>query len=110
MLLHQVRPPRTWARMPRLLIVVALALPSLARAATWNLDPAHTSVQLSVRHLMVSTVHGAFGKLSGAVQVEVKDLTRSKMQATIDAASIDTRVEKRYSHPKSPCFPHSARY
>src|SRR2546421_349611 len=88
--------------MRKLLIVVALALPSLARAATWNLDPAHTSVQFSVRHLMVSTVRGAFGKLSGTVQVEEKDLTRSKIQATIDAASIDTRVEKRDTHLVSP--------
>jgi polyisoprenoid-binding protein YceI len=110
MLLHQVGPPRTWGRMPRLLIVVALALPSLARAATWNLDPAHTSVQFSVRHLMVSTVRGAFGKLSGTVQVEEKDLTRSKIQATIDAASIDTRVEKRDTHLKSPDFLDVARY
>ena len=86
MLLHQVRPPHTWARMPRLLIVVALALPSLARAATWNLDPAHTSVQFSVRHLMVSTVRGAFGKLSGTVQVEEKDLTRSKILGAYFAA------------------------
>src|SRR2546428_8612673 len=104
MLLHQVGPPRTWARMPRLLIVVALGLPSLARAATWNLDPAHTSVQFSVRHLMVSTVRGAFAKVTGTVQVDEKDLTRSKIQATIDAASIDTRIEKRDTHLKSPDF------
>ena len=67
--------------MRKLLIVVALGLPSLARAATWTLDPAHTSVQFSVRHLMVSTVRGAFGKLTGTVQVDEKDLTRSKIQA-----------------------------
>src|SRR5437660_1657603 len=78
--------------MRKLLIVVALGLPSLARAATWTLDTAHTSVQFSVRHLMVSTVRGAFGKLTGTVQVDEKDLTRSKIQATIDAASIDTRI------------------
>src|SRR6266704_5008962 len=110
MLLHQVGPPRTWARMPRLLIVVALALPSLARAATWNLDPAHTSVQFSVRHLMVSTVRGAFGKVSGTVDVDDKDLTRSKIQASIDAASIDTRIEKRDTHLKSPDFLDVGRY
>ena len=110
MLLHQMRPPRTWARMPRLLIVVALALPSLARAATWNLDPAHTSVQFSVRHLMVSTVRGAFGKVTGTVQVDEKDLARSKIQATIDAASIDTRIEKRDAHLKSPDFLDVAKY
>src|SRR5438046_9067489 len=96
--------------MRKLLIVVALALPSLARAASWNLDPAHTSVQFSVRHLMVSTVRGAFGKVSGTVQVDEKDLTRSKIQATIDAASIDTRIEKRDTHLKSPNFLDVARY
>ena len=91
--------------MRRLLIAVALALPSLARAgAAWNLDPAHTSVQFSVRHLMVSTVRGAFGKVTGTVQVDEKDLTRSRIQATIDAASIDTRIEKRDTHLKSPDF------
>src|SRR6266404_1505311 len=74
--------------MRKLLIVVALGLPSLARAATWNLDPAHTSVQFSVRHLMVSTVRGAFAKVTGTVQVDEKDLTRSKIQATIDVEEI----------------------
>ncbi len=96
--------------MRKLLIVVALGLPALARAATWTLDPAHTSVQFSVRHLMVSTVRGAFGKVTGTVQVDEKDLTRSKIQATIDAASIDTRIEKRDAHLKSPDFLDVAKY
>ena len=96
--------------MRKLLIVVALGLPSLARAATWNLDPAHTSVQFSVRHLMVSTVRGAFAKVTGTAQVDEKDLTRTKIQATIDAASIDTRVEKRDAHLKSPDFLDVAKY
>ncbi|HYY05028.1 MAG TPA: YceI family protein [Candidatus Limnocylindria bacterium] len=96
--------------MRRLLIVVALALPAFAQAATWTLDPAHTSVQFSVRHLMVSTVRGAFGKVTGSVEADEKDLTRSKIQATIDTASIDTRVEKRDAHLKSPDFLDVARY
>jgi polyisoprenoid-binding protein YceI len=96
--------------MRKLLIAVALTLPAFARAATWSLDPAHTSVQFSVRHLMVSTVRGAFGKVSGTVAVDEKDLTRSKIQATIDAASIDTRVEKRDTHLKSPDFLDVAKY
>jgi polyisoprenoid-binding protein YceI len=80
------------------------------RAATWDLDPAHTSVQFSVRHLMVSTVRGAFGKVAGTVAVDEQDLTRSKIQATIDAASIDTRIEKRDAHLKSPDFLDVAKY
>jgi polyisoprenoid-binding protein YceI len=96
--------------MRRLLIVVALALPAFAQAATWTLDPPHTSVQFSVRHLMVSTVRGAFGKVSGSVEADEKDLTRSKIHATIEAASIDTRIEKRDAHLKSPDFLDVARY
>src|SRR5436309_11461455 len=112
MLLRQVGAPHTRACMRRLLIAVALAfaLPSLARGATWNLDPAHTSVQFSVRHLMVSTVRGAFGKVTGNVQVDEKDLTRSRIQATIDAASIDTRIEKRDAHLKRPDLLDVAKY
>ncbi|TMA52824.1 MAG: protein yceI precursor, partial [Deltaproteobacteria bacterium] len=52
----------TWAA------AAALALPAVVTAATWDLDPAHSSVQFSVRHLMVSNVRGEFGKLSGTVQ------------------------------------------
>jgi len=96
--------------MRNLLIVVALALPSFAEAVTWNLDPAHTSVQFSVRHLMVSNVRGEFAKVNGSIEVDEKDLTHSKIQAAIDAASIDTRVEKRDTHLKSPDFLDVARY
>src|SRR2546425_426618 len=92
------------ARMRRLLIVVAVALPSLARAATWNLDPVHTSVEFSVRHLMVSNVRGEFGKVSGSVQADEADPTGSKIEAEIDAASIDTRIEKRDTHLRSADF------
>src|SRR5947199_9432181 len=102
MLLHQVGPPRTWARMPRLLIVVALALPSLARAATWNLDPAHTSVQFSVRHLMLTTVRSGFGTLCGTGQVQQEDLTLSKIQPTIDAPRMHTSCQQRDMHLKTP--------
>ena len=96
--------------MRKLVILAALALPALAPAASWNLDPAHTSVQFSVRHLMVSTVRGAFGKVSGTVQADEQDPTRSKIEATIDAASIDTRIEKRDAHLKSADFLDVAKY
>ena len=96
--------------MRKVLILAALILPSLVRAATWDLDPAHSSVQFSVRHLMVSTVRGAFGKVAGTVAVDEQDLPRSKIQATIDAASIDTRIEKRDAHLKSPDFLDVAKY
>ena len=90
--------------MRKLPIFVAVLLPSLAGAATWNLDPAHTSVQFSVRHLMVSNVRGEFGKVSGTVEGDEKDPTHANIQATIDTASIDTRNERRDTHLKSPDF------
>ena len=80
--------------MRNLLIAVALALPSFAEAVTWNLDPAHTSVQFSVRHLMVSNVRGEFAKLSGSVEVDEKDLTHSKIQAAISQC-LDHRTRRR---------------
>src|SRR5260370_1435605 len=100
--------------MRKLLIVVALGLPALARAATWTLDPAHTSVQFSVRHLKESAVRGHIDKVSGTEQLDEKDHTRAKIQAPNHPASLDTRIEKRDAHLKSSDFlavaqcPHNA--
>ncbi len=88
----------------------ALGFPVVGRAATWDIDPAHTSVQFAVRHLMVSNVRGEFGKVSGTVQADDADVTKSKIEAVIDAASINTRIEKRDQHLKSPDFLDVAKY
>ena len=90
--------------------VVGVALHTLAGATTWEIDPAHTSVGFGVRHLMVSTVRGEFTKVSGTAQADDKDYTKAKIEATIDAASINTRVEKRDAHLKSPDFFDVAKY
>ena len=87
-----------------------LALPGAVTASTWDLDPAHTSVQFSVRHLMVSNVRGEFGKVSGTVEANEADPTRSRIQAEIDASTIDTRNEKRDTHLRSPDFFDVAKY
>jgi len=94
----------TWAA------VAACALPAVATAATWDLDPAHSSVQFSVRHLMVSNVRGEFGKLSGNVQGDEADPTHAKLEAEIDAASVNTRIEKRDTHLRSADFLDVAKY
>jgi polyisoprenoid-binding protein YceI len=83
-------------------LFAALATPVVA--STWEIDPAHTSVQFAVRHLMVSTVRGNFTKVGGSAQVDEADVTGSSIQATIDASSIDTRNEKRDAHLRSPEF------
>src|SRR3989441_9146939 len=91
-------------------VAAALAIPVAGTAATWDLDPAHTSAQFSVRHMMVSNVRGEFGKVSGTVQTDEADPTPSKIEASIDAASIDTRIEKRDKHLRSPDFLDVAKY
>lgn len=79
-------------------------IPTLATASTWTIDSAHTSVQFAVRHLMVSTVRGTLGKATGTVTLDENDLTRSTVEARIDAAGIDTREPKRDEHLRSADF------
>ncbi len=75
-----------------------------AQTATWQLDPAHSNAQFSVRHLGISNVQGEFTKISGAVQLDDQDISKSSVNATIDVASIDTRVERRDNDLKSDHF------
>ncbi len=66
-----------------------------AQVQAWNIDTAHTAAQFSVRHLGISTVRGAFTKVSGTVQYDAANPTKTVIDATIDTNSIDTRVEMR---------------
>jgi polyisoprenoid-binding protein YceI len=79
-------------------------LPLAAQSDTWQLDPAHSSAQFSVRHLGISTVRGAFTKLKGTLQYSPADPSKASVDVTIDAASIDTRVEKRDDDLRSDHF------
>lgn len=79
-------------------------VPAFAFASTWNIDPEHSSAQFKVRHLMVSHVKGGFGKISGVVTVDDKDIAKSHVTASIDTASIDSGVAKRDAHLKSADF------
>jgi polyisoprenoid-binding protein YceI len=80
--------------LPALAIALLFTLTAAAQD-TWQLDPPHSSAQFSVRHLSVSTVRGAFTKISGTVQYDAANPGKSSLQATIEAASVDTRVEMR---------------
>src|SRR5579859_1059321 len=71
----------------------AISMPAAAATSTWQIDPNHSSAQFAVRHLAISTVRGAFTKVNGAVQLDDKDIAKSSVEVTIDAASVDTRVE-----------------
>jgi polyisoprenoid-binding protein YceI len=72
--------------------------------ATWSFDNSHSSIGFSVRHLMISKVRGHFNQWGGTFDYDEADPTRAKLSVRIDAASIDTRDEKRDAHLRSPDF------
>jgi polyisoprenoid-binding protein YceI len=84
--------------------------PALALASTWEIDPAHSTVEFSVRHMMVTTVKGQFQKVKGTVELDEKDATKSTVEVSIETASIDTREAKRDAHLKSPDFFDAAKF
>jgi polyisoprenoid-binding protein YceI len=83
---------------------VVLVSAAIAQAGTWKIDPNHSAAQFSVRHLVMSTVRGAFTSMSGSVEYDPKDLSKTTIEATIDTASVDTRVERRDNDLRSPNF------
>jgi polyisoprenoid-binding protein YceI len=84
--------------------VVLASVSALAQTATWNIDPAHSTAQFTVRHLGISNVTGSFTKVSGSVVLNDKDITQSVVSASIDVNSVDTRVEARDKDLKSDHF------
>jgi len=92
------------------LVVVTLIIPAVGQVQTWNVDPAHSAAQFSVRHMGISTVRGAFTKVGGSVQYDPSDPTKTTIEATIEAASVDTRVEMRDKDLRSPNFFDVAKY
>jgi polyisoprenoid-binding protein YceI len=71
---------------------------------TWRIDPAHTTVQFAVKHLMISTVRGQFGGVDGTVQVADDDPTTAQISVSIGTESVDTRDAKRDAHLRSADF------
>jgi polyisoprenoid-binding protein YceI len=92
----------------RICIVSAVALlatlSALAQTSNWNIDPAHSTAQFTVRHLGISNVTGSFTKVTGSVVLNEKDITQSQVSASIDVSSVDTRVEMRDKDLRSPNF------
>ncbi len=89
------------------LVVAALALaalPALAQTSTWKIDSSHAHASFTVRHLVITNVRGEFGKTEGTLTLDEGDVTKSKVEATIDMASVSTREPKRDEHLKSPDF------
>jgi len=94
--------------MPRPVLIftclLALTTAAAAQAGNWQIDPNHSSAQFSVRHLGISTVRGAFTRVSGTAKYDPADAAKDALDATIDASSVDTRVEARDKDVRSPHF------
>ncbi|MFN8641638.1 MAG: YceI family protein [Candidatus Binatia bacterium] len=90
-------------------VALFVASPALA-GTTWQIDPDHTSAQFAIKHLMVSTVRGHMGPVTGTATIDDSDLSKSSVTASIDVKGIDTRNQKRDDHLRSPDFFDVAKY
>ncbi len=76
----------------------------------WQIDPAHSQIQFSARHMMISNVRGRFESFTGQVEFDEQDPIRSSVEVEIDATSINTREPQRDGHLKSPDFLDAERF
>jgi len=76
----------------------------------WVIDPAHSEINFSVRHMMISTVRGRFEKFSGTVNFDEAEPARTTVDVQIEAASVNTKEAQRDGHLKSPDFFDAAKY
>jgi polyisoprenoid-binding protein YceI len=78
--------------------------PAAGTRTTWKLDPSHTTVEFSAKHLMISTVKGRITDIEGTIDMDEKDPRNSSVEATLKAASLDTRTDQRDQHLRSADF------
>src|SRR5277367_5579432 len=78
--------------------------PELTATTTWNIDPVHSTAQFKVKHLMISNVKGEFTAITGKLELSGTDISKSRIEASIDAATINTREVQRDAHLKSADF------
>src|SRR6266849_11011979 len=77
---------------------------AFAQLDAWKIDPAHSAAQFAVRHMGISTVRGEFKKISGGASYDPADPSKTLLEATIDATTVDTRVDMRDNDLRSPNF------
>lgn len=93
------------------LVLLALgAAATFAQPATFDIDGSHSSVGFSVRHMMVNNVKGQFSTVKGSAAYDAKNPAASKVEATIDVASVNTGEPKRDAHLRTPDFFDSAKF
>ncbi len=92
--------PRSFTCLGALLLMLAMA--SMARCETWTIDPPHTAAHFSIQHLMIAQVRGMFPDVQGTVSIEGG--VPMAFDVSISASSVNTGVDKRDEHLKSPDF------
>jgi polyisoprenoid-binding protein YceI len=80
------------------------------RVSTWTIDPTHTIAEFAVKHMMVSTVKGRFRRLSGTINLDEQEPTRSSVEVEIETASVDTALDERDNHLRSDDFFNAERF
>jgi polyisoprenoid-binding protein YceI len=91
-------------------LAAAMCLPAAAGTETYKIDPRHSAAQFAVTHLMISTVRGEFHGVNGTVIVDDKDISKSSVDVTIDATTVDTREPDRDKDLRSSNFFDVAQY
>ncbi len=92
------------------ILAAALLAPLNVLAATYTLDPAHTTIGFKVKHLMIANVKGVFEKFKGTVIIDESDIAKSKVNVSIEMASINSNIAKRDEHLRSGDFFDVARF
>jgi len=77
---------------------------------TWNIDPSHSVAEFKVKHMMISNVKGQFAKVNGVLTLDESEPTNSRVEAVIEAASLETREAQRDAHLKSADFFHVEKF
>jgi polyisoprenoid-binding protein YceI len=91
-------------------LAAAMAFSATAATTTWQIDPAHTAASFAVKHLMISTVRGEFKGVTGTVNWDEQDITKSTVDVTIDANTVNTAEPQRDADLKSDKFFDVAKY
>jgi len=101
---------KNWVWSSLIALALMVAAPLAASADTWQIDPVHTTVGFTVRHMMISNVRGQFTKVAGTITAKDSDPASVKVEATIETSSIDTRSADRDADLKSANFLDVAKY
>jgi polyisoprenoid-binding protein YceI len=81
-----------------------ITAPEVTATATWNIDPVHSHAQFKVKHMMISNVKREFTAVTGKLDLNSSDITKSRIEASVDATTINTRDAQRDAHLKSADF------